>query len=129
MKTAGGWKEVKDDEFPDEGIEICIPYPAGYDRFDNFEIAHLRDDGQIEVLNCKKTGDGLVVKVYSLSPFAIACKENVFGGNSSGNGEGITDILPGKTEESNPNTGAPVIDITAFAAVVGAALLFGKKRR
>ncbi|MBQ2898587.1 MAG: hypothetical protein IJE28_02450, partial [Oscillospiraceae bacterium] len=38
---------------------------------------------------------------------------------SSGNGSsnkpnpGVTEIVPGKGEEKNPNTGAPVFDLTA----------------
>ena len=130
VKTDAGWVEVHHDDFPEEGIEIYIPYPAGYDRYDSYEIAHLRDDGEIEILRCRKTADGIVVKVYSLSPFAIAYKENAFSGGSSSsdNNEGITDIVPGKDNESNPNTGAPVMNIAAAAAVMGAALvIFGKK--
>ena len=45
---------------------------------------------------------------------------------------GVTDILPGdKAEESNPNTGAPVFEMTAAGIIVLAAALAisGKKRR
>jgi len=130
VKTDAGWVEVHHDDFPEEGIEIFIPYPAGYDRYDSYEIAHLKDNGEIEILRCRKTADGIVVKVYSLSPFAIAYKQNAFSGGSSSsdNNEGITDIVPGKDSESNPNTGAPVINLSAAVAVIGAAIvLCGKK--
>ena len=46
---------------------------------------------------------------------------------SSGNGSsnkpnpGVTEIVPGKGEEKNPNTGAPVFDLTAAGVVVLAA--------
>ena len=129
VKTDAGWVEVHHDNFPEDGIEIYIPYPAGYDRFDSYEIAHLKDNGEIEILRCKKTADGIVVKVYELSPFAIAYKQNVFnGGSSSDNNEGITDIVPGKDNESNPNTGAPVMNVMATVAVIGAALVLCSKK-
>ena len=130
VKTAAGWVEVNDNDFPEEGIEIYIPYPAGYDRFDSYEIAHLKDNGEIEILRCRKTADGIVVKVYELSPFAIAYKQNVFNGGSSSSdsNEGITDIVPGKDNESNPNTGAPVMNVMATVAVIGAALVLCSKK-
>ena len=132
-KTENGWVEVHQDDFPEEGIEICIPYPEGSGIFNDFKIAHLRDDGKIEILNYNKTFKGLVVKVYSLSPFAVAYRENIFNqGSSSGSGIGITDIIPGKGgNEFNPSTGAPVSPASAMAAIIvlsAAALAFGKRK-
>ena len=126
VKTDNGWVEVHHDDFPAEGIEICIKYPDGSDRFDSFEIAHLRDDGTIEILDYKKTADGLVVKVYSLSPFAVAYKDNGFGGGSVDKDE--TTRPEDKEDEANPNTGAPVMNLTALAVVVCSAVVLGKKR-
>ena len=132
-KTANGWAEVHHDDFPEEGIEFCIPYPEGSGIFNDFEVAHLRDDGKIEILNYRKTLDGLVVKVYSLSPFAVAFRENIFNsGSSSGSGDGITVVLPEKGgNEFNPSTGAPASPASAIAAIIvlsAAALAFGKRK-
>ena len=125
IKTEKGWVEVNSKNFPKEGIEICIPYPEDSSLFDTFKVVHLRDDGVIEILNPTKTFNGLVVKVYSLSPFAVVYKEaEVAERPSSGNSGSF---VPVEDEEKNPNTGAPVVISAAVVAVMGAAVILGKK--
>ena len=134
VKTENGWVEVTKENFPKNGIEILIPYPGESGIFYDFEVAHLRDDGKIEIMDYRKTRDGLVVKVHSLSPFAVTYEEMSFSGGSkpgAGTGAGITDIVPEKGEnEKNPETGAGSFVSAAMAlAVISGAVAFipGKK--
>ncbi len=138
-------------------LDIVLEYPEGADKDDNFEVHHLKDDGTIE--NCEIEGiteEGLVVEVESLSPFAIAyvSVDNTPSWPSKPNwpskperpsrpskpsdkpDTGIIIILGDeKEEESNPNTGAPVVcsfDLTAAGVVVlaaTAALIEIKRRK
>ncbi|MBE6892702.1 MAG: hypothetical protein E7482_01660 [Ruminococcaceae bacterium] len=135
VKTENGWVEVTKENFPKNGIEILIPYPGESGIFYDFEVAHLRDDGKIEIMDYRKTRDGLVVKVHSLSPFAVAYEEMSFSGGGkpgTGTGAGITDIVPEKGEnEKNPETGAgPFVSAAMALAVISGAVAFipGKKR-
>ncbi|MBQ6877724.1 MAG: hypothetical protein IJO22_04915, partial [Oscillospiraceae bacterium] len=125
IKTVDGWREVHHDDFPEGGIEICIPYPEGSDLNDIFEIAHLKDDGTIEIIKPKKTFNGLVIKVYSLSPFAIAYRDAEIAERPSTDNNDI--LIPEENEEKNPNTGAPAMLPLAAMAVIGAAAIIGKK--
>ena len=78
QKQDGSWEKVDAQNFPPQGLEVVIPYPEGVDPEDySFTVAHMLADGEIEILKAKKTDDGLVVKVKSLSPFAVAFAENV----------------------------------------------------
>ncbi|MBQ8594562.1 MAG: Ig domain-containing protein [Oscillospiraceae bacterium] len=144
----GAFVPAPNSEFFENGrtIDILLKYPEGADENDKFEVYHLRDDGVIEKCVIKdKTDEGLVIEVGSLSPFAIAYESvdnapnrpslpdfPVFGRPSTGNG--ITIITPeDEKEESNPNTGAPVVcsfDLTAAGvAVLAATATFLKIKR
>ena len=136
---------VESDEFFKDGktIDIVLRYPEGSDRNDKFEVYHYRDDGKVE--NCRiksKTEKGLMITVDHLSPFAIAYESVDNSNNERPNvpsrpgkpsvkpDTGITIIAPEK-EESNPNTGAPVVDFGGAGIVVlaAAAMFIGKKNK
>ncbi len=135
----GAFVPVSNREFFENGktIDILLKYPEGADKNDKFEVYHLRDDGVIEKCEIKsKTDEGLVIEVGSLSPFAIAYESVDNAPNwpfnpgkpskpSNKPNPGITIITPeDEKEESNPNTGAPVLysfDLTAAGVVVLAA--------
>ena len=135
----GAFVPVPNSEFFENGktIDILLKYPEGADENDKFEVYHLRDDGVIEKCVIKdKTDEGLVIEVGSLSPFAIAYESvDNTPGRPSNPGKpskpsdkpnpGITIITPeDEKEESNPNTGAPIVcsfDLTAAGVVVLAA--------
>ena len=79
----GKWVEATKDTFPEEGVDVVIPYPTGVgrDSFD-FVVGHLivmgcngQIPGTMEYLKPDKTEEGLKVHVYSASPFVIAWKE------------------------------------------------------
>ncbi|MBR3935723.1 MAG: carbohydrate-binding domain-containing protein, partial [Oscillospiraceae bacterium] len=132
---------IESDEFFKDGktLDIVLTYPEGSDSNDIFEIYHFRDDGKVE--NCKiksRTEKGLMITVDHLSPFAIAY-ESVNNTPIKPSKPGkpyaedkITIVIPKEeTEESNPNTGAPIIDITGAGIVVlaAAAIIFEKKNK
>ncbi len=132
----GEFVPVSNKEFFENGrtIDILLKYPESADENDKFEVYHLRDDGVIEKCVIKdKTNEGLVIEVGSLSPFAIAYEsvDNTPswpfnpGKPSDKPNPGITIITPeDEKEESNPNTGAPIVcsfDLTAAGVVVLAA--------
>lgn len=76
----GMWVTATPENFPEEGIEVVIPYPAGIDK-DAFQFSvlhmftHGSNAGSIEVLTPELEEDGLHVVVHSLSPFAVAYQE------------------------------------------------------
>ncbi len=123
-------------EVPEGGLELTLSYPygTGSKGFD-FVVAHLLDSGDVEIFseeneNLTLTDEGIVIKVNSLSPFAIYFAENgeapdeednsnnnnnnnnnpgnVNGGYESGD-KVVIDLSKNNGEdEENPNTGAPV---------------------
>ena len=87
QEETGTWDKVEDKDFPDAGVTITLPYPAGVDNPKDYEfvIAHMitsndRTDGKkagdIEYLTPVKTANGLQVTVKSLSPFAVVYHEH-----------------------------------------------------
>ncbi len=76
----GIWEVATPENFPEEGIEIVIPYPEGINK-DSFQFSvlhmftHGNKAGTIETLEPELKDDGLHVVVHSLSPFAVAYQE------------------------------------------------------
>lgn len=76
----GVWEVATPENFPEEGIEVVIPYPAetNKDAF-QFSVLHMfthgSKAGSIETLKPEIKNDGLHVVVHSLSPFAVAYQE------------------------------------------------------
>ena len=76
IKTAGGELIPVDPEnFPEEGVEVLLPYPEGTDRSYTFVITHMITSGErageIEVLSYRAERDGLRVRFTSMSPVCI----------------------------------------------------------
>ena len=76
IKTAGGELIPVDPEnFPEEGVEVLLPYPEGTDRSYTFVITHMitsgERTGEIEVLSYRAERDGLRVRFTSMSPVCI----------------------------------------------------------
>ena len=71
-------EEVTKDNFPQEGLEVAFDLPADIKDEEagnyDFLIAHLKDDGNTELLKPTHKDGKLVVTVYSLSPFAVSWK-------------------------------------------------------
>lgn len=73
------WVEVSEANFPAEGVDVVIPYPAGTDSKDSFRIVHMltveKDPlkpGDVEIISHTCQADGLHFHVDSLSPFAVS---------------------------------------------------------
>ena len=73
------WQEATEDNFPEEGITVTLPYPDGTNAADfDFVVTHMLTvagkAGQVETPAVTKTEKGLQFTVHSLSPIAISWK-------------------------------------------------------
>ena len=131
-------------EFSNARATVTIEFPEGADKNDKFEVYVINAQGNVTKLaNANVTKDGIEVEVDGSAAFAVAYESVA---NTSGkpskpskpsSGSGIT-IIDGRDEakeESNPNTGAPILysfDLTAAGVVVlvaTAAVLEIKRRK
>ena len=71
-------EEVTKENFPQEGMEVAFDLPNDIkaEEADNYDflIAHLKNDGNTELLKPALKDGKLVVTVHSLSPFAVSWK-------------------------------------------------------
>ena len=72
----GTWVDVTEGNFPEEGVDVVLPYPTGTDERDTFTIIHMLttagQEGETESVTHTNQSDGLHFHVNSLSPFAIS---------------------------------------------------------
>ena len=73
------WQEATEDNFPEQGITVTLPYPDGTNVADfDFVVTHMLTvagkAGQVETPAVTKTEKGLQFTVHSLSPIAISWK-------------------------------------------------------
>ena len=123
IKTAGGELIPVDPEnFPEEGVEVLLPYPEGTDRSYTFVITHMitsgERTGEIEVLSYRTERDGLRVRFTSMSPVCITylVKQPAE----------VTVTIPA----ANPTTGAgsPMLSMTVLCGGALVVLLAVKKK-
>ena len=123
IKTAGGELIPVDPEnFPEEGVEVLLPYPEGTDRSYTFVITHMitsgERTGEIEVLSYRAERDGLRVRFTSMSPVCITylVKQPAE----------VTVTIPA----ANPTTGAgsPMLPMAALCGGALVVLLAVKKK-
>ena len=123
IKTAGGELIPVDPEnFPEEGVEVLLPYPEGTDRSYTFVITHMitsgERTGEIEVLSYRAERDGLRVRFTSMSPVCITylVKQPAE----------VTVTIPA----ANPTTGAgsPMLSMAALCGGALVVLLAVKKK-
>ena len=71
-------EEVTKENFPQEGLEVAFELPNDIkaEEAENYDflIAHLKNDGNTELLKPALKDGKLVVTVHSLSPFAVSWK-------------------------------------------------------
>lgn len=70
------WVDVTEENFPEKGVDVVLPYPDKSDKADSFTVLHMLASGDhagtIEVVeNVSKHNDGLHFHVDALSPFAV----------------------------------------------------------
>ncbi|MBQ3531013.1 MAG: hypothetical protein IJA05_03715 [Oscillospiraceae bacterium] len=132
-------------EFEKVKATVTIGFPEGADSNDDFEVYVIDANGNITRLANKPTvtEDGIEVEVDGSATFAIAYVENDNNNwpnfpnwpnrpnrpsrPGSSSGEGITIIDGLDKEESNPNTGAPLMGIIPAIVVAAAAVSFKKR--
>lgn len=91
----GKWIPVNENNFPDEGVDVVLPYPNGTDSKDTFQIVHMLtktgSEGEIENVPHTKEIDGLRFHVTRLSPFGVSWTKYTApttGGGGGGGGGG-----------------------------------------
>lgn len=91
----GKWIPVDETNFPDEGVDVVLPYPNGTDSKDTFQIVHMLtktgSEGEIENVPHTKEIDGLRFHVTRLSPFGVSWTKYTApttGGGGGGGGGG-----------------------------------------
>lgn len=89
----GKWITVDENNFPDEGVDVVLPYPNGTDSKDTFQIVHMLtktgSEGKIEKFtHITKETDGLRFHVTSLSPFGVSWTKYTAPTSGGGGGGG-----------------------------------------
>lgn len=124
------WIPVDPNDFPEDGVEVLLPYPEGTNRTYTFVITHMitsgEHAGEIEVLNYQAEADGLRVLFTSMSPVCIAYQ--------AGAASAITIIAEDTTSQSgsNPATGAAggqTLPVLLWGGALVMALAVPKKRK
>lgn len=121
------WIPVDPENFPQDGVEVLLPYPEGTNRTYTFVITHMitsgEHAGEIEVLNYQ---DGLRVLFTSMSPVCIAYQ--------AGSSSTVTITVGDTTSQSgsNPATGAAggqTLPVLLWGGALVMALAVPKKRK
>lgn len=89
----GKWITVDENNFPDKGVDVVLPYPNGTDSKDTFQIVHMLtktgSEGKIEKFtHITKETDGLRFHVTSLSPFGVSWTKYTAPTSGGGGGGG-----------------------------------------
>lgn len=86
------WITVDETNFPDEGVDVVLPYPNGTDSKDTFQIVHMLtetgSEGKIEKVDHTKETDGLRFHVTRLSPFGVSWTKYTAPTTTDGGGGG-----------------------------------------
>lgn len=109
----GEWVKVKDENFPEEGLTITLPYPGGMPRdVDDIVISHMfvedmytSSPGEMEhPMVIEETVDGIKFTVNGLSPIAVGWRsaEGVEGQDIS---SPVNIESPTQTPQNTPNSG------------------------
>lgn len=128
--TDNEWIPADPNDFPEDGVEVLLPYPEGTNRTYTFVITHMitsgEHAGEIEVLNYQAEADGLRVHFTSMSPVCVAYQ--------AGASSAITIIAGDTTSQggSNPATGAAggqTLPVLLWGGALVMALAVPKKRK
>lgn len=96
----GDWIEVDNKNFPKNGVDVVLPYPADTGIKDTFTVIHMlttgKNAGKTEQVTYEKKVDGLHFHVTSLSPFAIGWTRYTAPVGPSGGGGG-GGVMPAET--------------------------------
>lgn len=91
------WNDVTEQNFPENGVDVILPYPNGTDSKDSFQIVHMLTksghEGEVEKIDASNAADGLHFHVNSLSPFGVSWVKYVAptpGGGGGGGGGAVS---------------------------------------
>lgn len=121
---------VDPENFPQDGVEVLLPYPEGTDSSYTFVITHMITSGEhagkIEVLNYRAEADGLRVHFTSMSPICVAYQ--------AGSSSAVTITVGDTTSQSggNPATGAvggQTLPVLLWGGALVMVLAIPKKRK
>lgn len=118
-----GWQPVIEKNFPQNGVDVTIPYPTGTDSKDTFTLVHLLTSGDVEKPPFKKGESGLEFHVTSLSPFGVSWVKYVAptpGGGGGGGGGAVStytltfDTNGGSAIDKITKDSGATIDLAAY---------------
>lgn len=124
------WILADPNDFPEDGVEVLLPYPEGTNRTYTFVITHMITSGEhagkIEVLNYRAEADGLRVHFTSMSPICVAYQ--------AGSSSAVTITVGDTTSQSggNPATGAvggQTLPVLLWGGALVMVLAVPKKRK
>ena len=124
------WIPVDPNDFPEDGVEVLLPYPEGTDSSYIFVITHMitsgEHAGEIEVLNYRAEADGLRVHFTSMSPVCVVYQ--------AGSSSAVTITVGDTTSQSgsNPATGAvggQTLPVLLWGGALVMVLAVPKKRK
>ena len=86
------WIPVDENNFPEGGVDVVMPYPNGTDSKDTFQIVHMLtktgSEGTLEKMAHTRESDGLRFRVTSLSPFGVSWTKYTAPTSGGGGGGG-----------------------------------------
>ena len=121
---------VDPENFPQDGVEVLLPYPEGTDSRYTFVITHMitsgEHAGEIKVQNYQAEADGLRVHFTSMSPICVAYQ--------AGSSSAVTITVGDTTSQSggNPATGAvggQTLPVLLWGGALVMVLAIPKKRK
>lgn len=121
------WNDVTEQNFPENGVDVILPYPTGTDSKDDFRIVHMlttgANAGEIQVVSYTKESNGLHFHVNSLSPFGVSWVKYVAptpGGGGGGGGGAVStytltfDTNGGSAIDKITKDSGTTIDLAAY---------------
>lgn len=121
------WNDVTEQNFPENGVDVILPYPTGTNSQDNFKIVHMlttgANAGEIQVVSYTKESNGLHFHVNSLSPFGVSWVKYVAptpGGGGGGGGGAVStctltfDTNGGSAIDKITKDSGTTIDLAAY---------------
>ena len=86
------WIPVDENNFPEGGVDVIMPYPNGTDSKDTFQIVHMLTkigfEGKLDKIAHTRETDGLRFRVTSLSPFGVSWTKYTAPTSGGGGGGG-----------------------------------------
>lgn len=115
------WIPVDENNFPEGGVDVVMPYPNGTDSKDTFQIVHMLtktdSEGTLEKMAHTRETDGLRFRVTSLSPFGVSWTK--YTAPTSGGGGGGGAVAPTTYDVVIPSALANIVKADKTKAAAG----------